>query len=372
MASVLFRHIEKRYPGERRNAIRDFNLEVHDGEFLVLVGPSGCGKSTLLRMLAGLEDITGGEIFIGDKLVNYISAKDRNISMVFQNYALYPNMTVFENIAFGLRIRKLPKAEIQERVTRVAKVLEIEAHLQKLPRQLSGGQRQRVALGRAIVREPEVFLMDEPLSNLDAKLRVQMREELGKLYRRLKTTTIYVTHDQVEAMTMGTRIVVMKDGVIQQVAPPEEIYNRPANLFVAGFVGSPPMNLMEGLIQEINGVCRFETRRLSLHIPEVKSKELIRRGYPGKSVILGVRAENIVYIKEELEKEEFRSNQFAAEVVMRELLGSDVYLYVNNKEHQLTVRVDPRTRFAEGETIRIGLDLDRVHFFDKDTEGLIC
>ncbi len=372
MAKVLFQHISKRYPGERRLSVNDFNLEVQDGEFLVLVGPSGCGKSTLLRMLAGLEDISEGEVYIGGKLVNYVSSKDRNISMVFQNYALYPHMSVYENIAFGLRLRKMSKADIHERVTRASIILEIEAHMNKLPRQMSGGQRQRVALGRAIVREPEVFLMDEPLSNLDAKLRVQMREEIGKLYRRLKTTVIYVTHDQIEAMTMGTRIVVMKDGIIQQVGTPEQIYNHPVNMFVASFIGMPPMNFIEGKIDFKDGNCYFDTRRYALLIPPKQRKVLLDRQYAGKTVILGVRAENIVYKPEDLAQEAFAGSKFSATVELQELLGSDIYLYLNNKDHKLVLRVDPRTRIAEGQQMEVGLDFEQVHFLDPATEEFIC
>ncbi|MBP1988609.1 ABC transporter ATP-binding protein [Paenibacillus eucommiae] len=372
MGNVTFQHVSKRYAGEKRKSVNDFSLKVEEGEFLVLVGPSGCGKSTLLRMLAGLEDITEGEIYIGDKLVNYVSSKDRNISMVFQNYALYPHMSVYENIAFGLRLRKMAKADIHERVTRAAKILEIESHLSKQPKQMSGGQRQRVALGRAIVREPAVFLFDEPLSNLDAKLRVQMREEIGKLYRRLKTTMIYVTHDQIEAMTMGTRIVVMKEGLVQQVATPEMIYTRPANMFVAGFIGSPPMNFMHGKFVSMDGASFFETKRYSLLIPEERAKPLIKAGYEGKVIVMGVRAEDAIYKKEELSLEAFISTQFEAVIEMRELLGSDVYLYLYNKEQRLVIRVDPRARFEEGKTIQVGLDMNRAHFFDKATEELIC
>ncbi|MDI4649012.1 ABC transporter ATP-binding protein [Cohnella hashimotonis] len=370
MARVLFQHVSKQYPGEHRLSVNDFHLEVADGEFLVLVGPSGCGKSTLLRMLAGLEDISDGEIYIGDRLVNYVSSKDRNISMVFQNYALYPHMNVYENIAFGLRLRRMPKAEIQERVVRAAKILEIEALLNKLPGQMSGGQRQRVALGRAIVREPEVFLMDEPLSNLDAKLRVQMREEIGKLYRRLKTTMIYVTHDQVEAMTMGTRIVVMKGGLIQQAASPQEIYDKPANMFVAGFIGSPPMNFVSGTIRADREGCLFETRRYSLRIPGSRSDALAAK-YAGKKIVMGVRAEDILYRLEDLEQERHRDARLDAAVTIKEHMGSDVYLYLHNKEHRLVVRVDPRMAYEEGQAVTVAPDMERVHFFDPDTEAAI-
>lgn len=372
MSKVSFHHIHKQYPGEKRVAVKDFHLEIEDGEFLVLVGPSGCGKSTLLRMLAGLEDITEGNIYIGDRIVNYISSKDRNIAMVFQNYALYPHMTVYENIAFSLRLSKLPKAEIHERVNRAAKVLDIESQLHKLPKQMSGGQRQRVALGRAIVREPEVFLMDEPLSNLDAKLRIQMREEIGKLYRRLRTTTVYVTHDQVEAMTMGTRIVAMKDGIIQQVAKPEEIYRRPANLFVAGFIGSPQMNFIDGTVRIRDGISYFETRKHTLRIPEEQSAALRSYGVVGKPVILGIRSENLLYRHEDLAKPELQMNQFESVIEIKELLGSDTYLYTNNKEQRIVIRVDPNAGFEEGERIVIGVDMKRALFFDKNSEALLC
>lgn len=372
MGKVIFQHVTKRYPGEKRNSVNNFNLEIQDGEFLVLVGPSGCGKSTLLRMLAGLEDITEGNIWIDDRIVNYVSSKDRNISMVFQNYALYPHMSVYENIAFGLRLRKLPKGKIHEKVTRAAKILEIEAHLHKKPGQMSGGQRQRVALGRAIVREPDVFLFDEPLSNLDAKLRVQMREEIGKLYRSLKTTMVYVTHDQVEAMTMGTRIVVMRDGVIQQVATPEELYTKPANLFVASFIGSPPMNFVTGKFLESGGKGYFQTRRYKLQLLPGQTEQLLSHGLHDKPVVLGVRAENVVYRPEEVILETYDATRIEAEVQMRELLGSDIYLYLHNKEHKLVIRVDPRSRFMEGQTIAVALDMERVHFFHPTTEGLLC
>lgn len=373
MSSVSFRNVCKRYPGEKRNSVNRFNLEVDDGEFLVLVGPSGCGKSTLLRMLAGLEDISEGEIHIGDRMINYVLPKDRDIAMVFQNYALYPHMSVYENIAFGLRLRKMAKAEIHERVTRSAKILEIESQLYKKPLQMSGGQRQRVALGRAIVREPDVFLFDEPLSNLDAKLRVQMREEIGKLYRRLKATMIYVTHDQVEAMTMGTRIVVMKDGNIQQVATPEELYTQPSNLFVAGFIGTPPMNILKGKFRaSYQGSGLFETRKYTLNIPPEKAKMLIDGNYHDKDVVLGVRAENIGYRPEDLAQPKFNDSKIEMRVEMKELLGSDVYLYLHNKDHKLVARTDPYIRFVEGEQIMVGLDMERVHFFDPNTEGRIC
>lgn len=371
MGSVSFQHVKKQYATERRYSVDDFHLQVEDGEFLVLVGPSGCGKSTLLRMLAGLEDISEGEIYIGDRMVNYVSSKDRNIAMVFQNYALYPHMSVFENIAFGLRLRKLPKHELQERVTRAAKVLEIEALLDKLPKHMSGGQRQRVALGRAIVREPEVFLMDEPLSNLDAKLRVQMREEITKLHRKLQTTMIYVTHDQIEAMTMGTRIVVMRNGIIQQVGTPKEIYQSPKNMFVAGFIGTPPMNFIHGTIQHTSEGVFFDTRRYRLLIPAKKAKVLTEQRYHDKRIVLGVRAEKIA-CKDSAEWE-LTQSQFDSTVDMLEFMGSDTYLHLNNTDHSLIVRVDPlRLGFEEGDTVTVGFDMNNVHFFDPGTEELLC
>jgi len=373
MGSVSFQHVKKKYAGERRYSVDDFHLEVEDGEFLVLVGPSGCGKSTLLRMLAGLEEISEGEIYIGDRMVNYVSSKDRNIAMVFQNYALYPHMSVYENIAFGLRLRKLAKHEVHERVIRAAKVLEIEAHLEKQPKQMSGGQRQRVALGRAIVREPDVFLMDEPLSNLDAKLRVQMREEISQLHRKLKTTMIYVTHDQIEAMTMGTRIVVMRGGVIQQVGTPKEIYNAPRNMFVAGFIGTPPMNFIHGTIQRHADGVYFDTRRYRLLLPDTKAKVLIERHFHDKPVVLGVRAEKIDYKEMSDAEESPMRNGFVAKVELMEFMGSDTFVHLNNSDHKLVVRVDPlRLDAREGDTLTVAFHMNNVHFFDPGTEVLIC
>lgn len=372
MAKVTFSHVKKQYPGESGYSVEDFHLEAEDGEFLVLVGPSGCGKSTLLRMLAGLEDITEGDIYINGKRVNNVSSKDRNIAMVFQNYALYPHMNVFENIAFGLRLRKLPKAEIQERVNRAAKILDLEPYLNKQPRQLSGGQRQRVALGRAIVREPEVFLMDEPLSNLDAKLRVQMREEIGKLYRKLGRTMIYVTHDQIEAMTMGTRIVVMRGGKIQQVDTPERVYTRPNNMFVASFIGSPPINFIPGTICEQEGKVVFDTKRYALQLTNGQVEQLRKGGYINKQVVIGIRAEDIVYRAEELVDGRYAGLKIKASVQMKELLGSDIYLYLHNKDHRLVVRANPRMAFKEGEEITVALDPEAMLLFDRGTEELIC
>lgn len=373
MSRVSFRHVKKQYPGENRLSVEDFHLEVEDGEFLVLVGPSGCGKSTLLRMLAGLEEITDGEIYIGDALVNYVSSKDRNIAMVFQNYALYPHMSVYENIAFGLRLRKLPKADIHERVTRAAKVLDIEAHLKKLPKQMSGGQRQRVALGRAIVREPEVFLMDEPLSNLDAKLRVQMREELTKLHRKLKTTTIYVTHDQIEAMTMGTRIVVMKQGEIQQIGTPKEIYVRPSNRFVAGFIGSPPMNFVDGRLKTHEGELFFDTKRYSLPVSAKQRQVLLEKPALLRRITLGIRAEHTRCHPVGQVPEGACGSHYIAKIEYSEFMGSDTFFHVHNTEHKMVVRVDPHERIgSEGEEVAVSVDMNRAIFFDPESGDFIC
>ncbi|WP_010277254.1 ABC transporter ATP-binding protein [Paenibacillus senegalensis] len=371
MGNLKFLHVKKKYPGERRFSVDDFHLEVNDGEFLVLVGPSGCGKSTLLRMLAGLEEITEGEIYIGDRMVNYVSSKDRNIAMVFQNYALYPHLSVYENIAFGLRMRKLAKHEIHEKVIRAAKVLEIEANLNKRPGQLSGGQRQRVALGRAIVREPDVFLMDEPLSNLDAKLRVLMREELTKLHRKLHRTTVYVTHDQIEAMTMGNRIVVMKDGVIQQVGTPREIYRTPLNVFVAGFIGTPPMNLISGTIRTEGKCLLFETRRCTLQLGSDKLGLLLGSGYSSRNILLGVRAEYISCVP--AEEGESSERALGGRVDLLEFMGSDIFLHVQNEEFRLIARADPiHCPVSEGDAVHVKLDLENIHLFDPKTEERIC
>lgn len=372
MGSVSFRHVRKKYPSEKRYSVHDFHMDVSDGEFLVLVGPSGCGKSTLLRMLAGLEDITEGEIYIGGRMINYVSPKDRNIAMVFQNYALYPHMTVYENIAFGLRLRKLAKHELHERVSRAAKVLEIENHLAKQPGRLSGGQRQRVALGRAIVREPEVFLMDEPLSNLDAKLRVQMREEITRLHRKLQSTFIYVTHDQIEAMTMGTRIVIMKEGVIQQIGTPKEIYNEPSNMFVGGFIGTPPMNFVQGRLRIDSDRLYFDTRRYSIAISGMKRKRLLGAGYIGKTVVLGIRAEKAALhpAGTPVDGEE---SLFESKIERIEFMGSDAYVHLFNEEHRLVVRVDPFIfPGGEGETATVRISAEHAHFFDPQTEELLC
>ncbi|MBM7564242.1 ABC transporter ATP-binding protein [Paenibacillus sacheonensis] len=364
MASVSFRHVFKTYRSEKKPSVDDFNLEIADGEFLVLVGPSGCGKTTTLRMLSGLEDISDGEIYIGDRYINYVSPKDRDIAMVFQNYALYPNLTVYENMALGLKLRKTAKHEIDMRVKKAARILEITNYLDKKPGQLSGGQKQRVALGRAIVREPKVFLMDEPLSNLDAKLRAQTRAELIRLHRELGTTTVYVTHDQTEAMTMGTRIVVMKDGVIQQADTPQRIYRHPANLFVAGFIGSPAMNFIEGGIAESEGRMYFNNKRLRLRIPESFYPSL-REAPSLRSVVLGIRPEHIVSDPAWLQHFD---NKVSALIDIKELMGADTYLYLNVGETNLVARVDDaEDGFELKSAVEVGFQMEKAHFFDAAT-----
>ncbi|HPJ81752.1 MAG TPA: sn-glycerol-3-phosphate ABC transporter ATP-binding protein UgpC [Saccharofermentans sp.] len=369
MASLSFQHVYKKYEGGVV-AVSDFNLEVADKEFVILVGPSGCGKSTTLRMLAGLENISEGEIYIGDRLINDVLPKDRDIAMVFQNYALYPHMTVYDNMAFSLKLGKMSKDEIKRRVTEAAKILEIEHLLQRKPKALSGGQRQRVALGRAIVRDPKVFLMDEPLSNLDAKLRVQMRVEITKLHHRLKTTFVYVTHDQTEAMTMGTRIIVMKDGFIQQVDSPTELYDNPVNTFVAGFIGMPPMNFIEGLIAVEGSDVYVTFENISVKLPERYAvEEVMERD--GQQVIFGVRPEALT--DETTFVSDHPEASFVADVDVVELLGAETYLYVTvNGSLPLTCRVDPTTsQSVVGESVDLAIDTNRVHLFDKDTEQSI-
>lgn len=366
MAGLFLNHVWKRYSGNQV-AVRDFHLEIQDKEFVVFVGPSGCGKSTTLRMIAGLEDVSDGEIYIGDKIINDLPPKARDIAMVFQNYALYPNMDVFENMAFGLRLRKMPKSDIELSVKRGSRTLEIEHLLERKPGQMSGGQRQRVALGRAIVRKPQVFLMDEPLSNLDAKLRVHMRAEIIKLQKELETTMIYVTHDQIEAMTMGTRIVVMKDGVVQQVAPPEEIYDKPANMFVAGFIGTPPMNFVDGKIEEADdGSLHFHTRRLSLRIPEGIAKGLKKlTDKQQRNIVFGIRPENISV--ERIVSEAYPEAIFSGTVEFSELMGADRYVHLKVGGETVISRVNPRYRFQEGESIQVTADMNNALFFDRST-----
>jgi multiple sugar transport system ATP-binding protein len=366
MAGVRLNHIVKRYPGSDEATVKDFHLEVADKEFLVLVGASGCGKSTTLRMIAGLEEISEGELYIGDRLVNDVAPKDRDIAMVFQSYALYPHMSVYQNMAFGLKLRKFKKADIDARVREAAKILDITHLLDRKPKALSGGQRQRVALGRAIVREPQVFLMDEPLSNLDAKLRVQMRAEITKLAKRLGVTVIYVTHDQTEAMTMGTRIVVMDKGIIQQAATPEEIYNNPVNMFVAGFIGSPSMNFITGTFVEEGTEVIFKAPNVSLEVPAGKAQVLREKNYLGKEVILGVRPEDVH--DEPVFLEASPNTVVNAHIEVSENLGHEMYLYINGVgPSTIIARVDGRSGLKDGMDMKLAFDMNKAHFFDKES-----
>ncbi len=368
MASLSLKNVCKVYPNGFV-AVKDFNLDVADKEFIIFVGPSGCGKSTTLRMIAGLEEISSGELWIGDKLVNDVEPKDRDIAMVFQNYALYPHMTVYDNMSFGLKLRKVPKPEIDKLVHEAAKILGIEQLLDRKPKALSGGQRQRVAMGRAIVRNPKVFLMDEPLSNLDAKLRVQMRIEIQKIHQRLETTIIYVTHDQTEAMTLGTRIVVLKDGIIQQVDTPQNLYDKPCNVFVAGFMGSPQMNLINAKVVQSGEDVVLMFGGNTIKLPEGKAQKLIEAGYVDTTVIMGIRPED-------LNDSEVIINAnpdcvIEATIRVYELLGAEVYLYFDIDEVNCTARVNPRTTARPGDTIKLGIDMTKLHIFDKDTEQVI-
>ena len=369
MASLSLQHINKTYPNGFQ-AVKDFNLEIEDKEFIIFVGPSGCGKSTTLRMIAGLEEISGGTLKIGDKVMNDVEPKDRDIAMVFQNYALYPHMTVYDNMAFGLKLRKVPKDQIDKAVREAARILDLEKLLDRKPKALSGGQRQRVAMGRAIVRNPKVFLMDEPLSNLDAKLRVQMRIEISKIHQRLGATIIYVTHDQTEAMTLGTRIVVMKDGVVQQVDTPQHLYEQPGNLFVAGFMGSPQMNFLDAQIAEKGGNLIAKVGEYDIVIPAAKAKVLKDGGYVGKTVVLGIRPEDIH--DSQMFIEASPSVPMTSTVKVYELLGAEVFLYFDVNGTQVTARVDPRTNSKTGDTIKFAFDMEKSHFFDKETELTIC
>ncbi|RCW69649.1 ABC transporter ATP-binding protein [Saliterribacillus persicus] len=365
MAELSLRNIDKIYNKDEGKAVDSFNLEIKDKEFVVFVGPSGCGKSTTLRMIAGLEEISGGEFYIDDKLMNEVAPKDRDIAMVFQNYALYPHMNVYDNMAFGLKLRKFKKDEIEKRVSNAAKILGLEAYLDRKPKALSGGQRQRVALGRAIVRDAKVFLMDEPLSNLDAKLRVQMRAEIQKLHHRLQTTTIYVTHDQTEAMTMATRLVVLKDGIIQQVGAPKEVYDKPNNIFVGGFIGSPAMNFFNGTLEEGHMVLGDT----NVEVPEGKMKILREQGYIGKEVVLGVRPEDIH--DEMVFLDANPGTKIKATIDVAELMGSESYLYSEVNGQEFVARVDSRTDINGGEKIDLAFDMHKCHFFDKDNEQRI-
>ena len=365
MAGLLLKDVCKRYSGNVL-AVKDFNLEIEDKEFIILVGPSGCGKSTTLRMIAGLEEISSGELYIGDDLVNDVAPKDRDIAMVFQNYALYPHMTVFDNMAFGLKLRKYPKAEIKRRVLEAAEILDISHLLQRKPKALSGGQRQRVALGRCIVREPKVFLLDEPLSNLDAKLRAQMRTELSKLHMRLGTTFIYVTHDQTEAMTMGDRIVVMKDGLIQQVDTPQALYDTPCNMFVAGFIGSPQMNFVDAKLSKDGDDIYANFSGYSIKLPASKNANGELNDYIGKEVVIGIRPEHVHDEPEYLAK--YADSKFEADVEVTELMGNETFLYVNCEGAPFICRVAPTSTAKAGDKIEVCILSDRIHVFDKETE----
>jgi multiple sugar transport system ATP-binding protein len=365
MASVNFDHVYKRF-GEV-TAVNDLDIEIEDKEFLVLVGPSGCGKTTALRCLAGLEDITEGKIFIGDQVVNDVAPKDRDIAMVFQSYALYPHMSVYDNMAFGLKLRKYPKDEIKRRVDEAASILGIEALLDRKPRQLSGGQRQRVALGRAIVREPKVFLLDEPLSNLDAKLRVQTRTEITKLHQKLQTTFIYVTHDQVEAMTMASRIAVMNYGVLQQIDTPQSLYDHPDNLFVAGFIGSPAMNFFDAKIRKDGNNVYVDAGDFSVKIPD--SRTDLYMPYDGKAVIFGLRPEDIYDPK--YEAPDIIGDTVKASVEVTELMGNEIFVFMKSGNDDYVARVDPRTNFRMGDKVEMTFNMGNMHIFDKETEQAI-
>ena len=372
MSEIALRNVCKQFDSEHYG-VKDFNLDIHDKEFVIFVGPSGCGKSTTLRIIAGLEEITDGELWIDGELSNYLEPKERGMSMVFQNYALYPNMTVYGNMAYALKIRKMPKDEIDKKVHEVAKILEIEQLLDRKPAALSGGQKQRVAIGSAIIRKPKAFLMDEPLSNLDAKLRAQMRVELVKLHKQLDTTIIYVTHDQTEAMTLGTKIVVMKDGLIQQVGAPQSIYDNPVNLFVAGFLGSPSMNFFQFTVKA------EENNRTALLLDDAKTVKKVyldgTRGkqiadkYNGRHVILGIRPEDIYELDEAkklgIEKDSVNVDE---PVVNREMLGAEVILYFDEQGKTLAVRLNPENQTQVGENVSLYFDMDKAHVFDPETE----
>ncbi len=365
MASVTYEHVTKRF--DDVVAVNDLDIQIEDKEFLVLVGPSGCGKSTALRCLAGLEDISEGKIMIGDRVVNDVAPKDRDIAMVFQSYALYPHMSVFDNMAFGLKLRKYPKEEIQQRVDEAAGMLGIEPLLDRKPRQLSGGQRQRVALGRAIVREPNVFLLDEPLSNLDAKLRVQTRTEITKLHKRLETTFIYVTHDQTEAMTMASRIAVLNHGLLQQLDTPQNLYDYPDNLFVAGFIGSPAMNFFDAKLTKDGGRVYVDTGPFAVPAPEDRND--VYMPHVGKDVIFGLRPEDVYDPK--FEAPDIVGAQLDSKVEVTELMGNEIFVYFKSGDHNYVGRIDPRTDFSMGDETQITFNMDNMHIFDKDTEEAI-
>lgn len=366
MSFIEFKNICKKYAGNDKNSVTDFNLDVEEKEFIAFVGPSGCGKSTTLRMIAGFEEITSGDLFIDGKRVNEVAPADRGISMVFQNYALYPHMTVEKNISYGLKNMKVPVDEIKKKVDWAIDILGLEEYRYRKPKNLSGGQRQRVALGRAIVKDQKVFLMDEPLSNLDAKLRVSMRNEISKLHRNLGSTTIYVTHDQVEAMTMADRIVIMKDGVIQQVGKPMDLYEHPVNKFVAGFIGSPQMNFIDAVCKVHGEEVRLEFGDFSIVLPPQKAKKLIDGGYADKTVVMGIRPDDID--DSQIQIETYGDTVIEADVTGYELLGSEVLLYYTVAGVNMTARVDARTTAKIGDHIRLALDPEKIHVFDKESE----
>jgi len=358
MAQVILKNVNKIY-GKDIHVVKDISLEIKDKEFMVLVGPSGCGKSTILRMVAGLEEITSGEIIIGDRVVNELEPKDRDIAMVFQNYALYPHMTVYENMAYGLKLRKIPKDDIKQQVQNVAETLGLEDYLERKPKQLSGGQRQRVALGRAIVRKPQVFLFDEPLSNLDAKLRLQMRAEISKLHKKLDTTIIYVTHDQVEAMTMGDRITVLHDGIIQQCDTPLNLYDHPRNMFVAGFIGSPSMNMIKGKITNEKGL-QFNTQGIKFPVPQQLQDKM--KAYATKPVVMGVRPENVILDED---------SSITAKVEVVEPMGNEIVVYLAINDNHFLMRMEERVPLKPGDKVNISFKETHQHYFDDDTTECI-
>lgn len=369
MSRVIFDGVTKLYAGDAPPAVSDLNLEIEDEEFLVVVGPSGCGKSTAMRMVAGLEEISGGRIIIGDRVVNDLPPKDRNVAMVFQSYALYPHMSVRDNLAYPLKLRKTPKAEREQRVLEAARILDIEQYLDRKPKALSGGQRQRVALGRAIVRNADLFLMDEPLSNLDAKLRVQTRAELVKLHDRVRTTTIYVTHDQTEAMTMGDRIAVMSLGVLQQLDTPQNLYDTPANKFVAGFMGSPAMNFIDVTIEGESGKLYAATPGFKMEVPSRKAQRL--ESYIGQNVTMGIRPEHFVE-RSRLNGQAPEGSLIPVTVDVVELLGNEIFVYLTNSGNTLTARMDPDIKLERGQQIEVAAESDKLHFFDNENDASIA
>lgn len=367
MASIKFNNVSKIYEG-KSTVIENLNLEIKDKEFVILVGPSGCGKSTTLRMIAGLEDVSAGELYIGDKVVNDVSPKDRDIAMVFQSYALYPHLSVYKNMAFALKLKKMPKDEIDKKVRAAAKMLDIEKYLNRKPKALSGGQRQRVALGRAMVRDPAVFLLDEPLSNLDAKLRTEMRSRITALHKELQTTFVYVTHDQTEALTMADRIVVMKDGVIQQMDTPSVLYNHPANLFVAGFIGTPQMNFINAVVEKLGDKTVLSFGENKVTVPERMESDI--SGFAGKTVVLGIRPDDFHF--EEMYKNNDGSNCINLISENCEMTGSEINIYSHIHENRIIAKVMSDTKIEDGESVRLFMDTDKIHIFDQDTGEKIC